>query len=81
METNISRFLKEKEMSESTRKSYITLFKNIEAHETTINRTIEDWSKEDCLNMLSSLNQQIDFDEEFEDLVKPGREYPVIRVN
>lgn len=53
---NISRFLKEKEMSESTRKSYITLFKNIEAHETTINRTIEDWSKEDCLNMLSSLD-------------------------
>lgn len=56
METNISRFLKEKEMSESTRKSYITLFRNIEAHETTINRTIEDWSKEDCLNMLSSLD-------------------------
>ena len=53
---NISRFLKEKEMSESTRKSYITLFKNIEAHETTTNRTIEDWSKEDCLNMLSSLD-------------------------
>lgn len=53
---NISRFLKEKEMSESTRKSYVTLFKNIEAHETTINRTIEDWSKEDCLNMLSSLD-------------------------
>lgn len=47
-------FLKDKEMSESTRKSYDTLFKRIEVHENLINKNIEEWSKEDCLEMLAN---------------------------
>lgn len=58
MNTNINRFFKEKEMSESTRKSYVTLFKNIGVQEASINKPIEDWDKEDCLGMLSSLDSK-----------------------
>ena len=47
-------FLKDKEMSESTRKSYDTLFKRIEVHENLINKNIEEWDKEDCLEMLAN---------------------------
>ena len=48
-------FLKEKDMSVSTRKSFDTLFKNIEEYEDVIDKAVDEWDKEDCLNMLSSL--------------------------
>lgn len=48
-------FLKEKDMSVSTRKSFDTLFRNIEEYEDVIDKSIYEWTKEDCLNMLASL--------------------------
>lgn len=48
-------FLKEKDMSISTRKSFDTLFRNIEEYEDVIDKSIYEWTKEDCLNMLASL--------------------------
>ena len=48
-------FLKEKDMSASTRKSFDTLFRNIEEYEDVIDKSIYEWTKEDCLNMLASL--------------------------
>ena len=48
-------FLKEKDMSVSTRKSFDTLFRNIEEYEDVIDKSIYEWTKEDCLDMLASL--------------------------
>ena len=48
-------FLREKDMSVSTRKSFDTLFRNIEEYEDVIDKSIYEWTKEDCLNMLASL--------------------------
>ena len=48
-------FLREKDMSISTRKSFDTLFRNIEEYEDVIDKAIDEWTKEDCLNMLASL--------------------------
>ena len=48
-------FLKEKDMSISTRKSFDTLFRNIEEYEDVIDKSIYEWTKEDCLDMLASL--------------------------
>ena len=48
-------FLKEKDMSISTRKSFDTLFRNIEEYEDVIDKAIDEWTKEDCLDMLASL--------------------------
>ena len=48
-------FLREKDMSISTRKSFDTLFRNIEEYEDVIDKSIYEWTKEDCLNMLASL--------------------------
>ena len=48
-------FLKEKDMSISTRKSFDTLFRNIEEYEDVIDKSIDEWTKEDCLDMLASL--------------------------
>ena len=48
-------FLKEKDMSISPRKSFDTLFRNIEEYEDVIDKSIYEWTKEDCLNMLASL--------------------------
>ena len=48
-------FLREKDMSISTRKSFDTLFRNIEEYEDVIDKAIDEWTKEDCLDMLASL--------------------------
>lgn len=48
-------FLREKDMSVSTRKSFDTLFRNIEEYEDVIDKAIDEWTKEDCLDMLASL--------------------------
>ena len=48
-------FLKEKDMSISTRKSFDTLFRNIEEYEDVIDKVVDEWTKEDCLDMLASL--------------------------
>ena len=48
-------FLKEKDMSISTRKSFDTLFRNIEEYEDVIDKAVDEWTKEDCLDMLASL--------------------------
>ena len=48
-------FLREKDMSISTRKSFDTLFRNIEEYENVIDKSIDEWTKEDCLDMLASL--------------------------
>ena len=48
-------YLKEKDMSISTRKSFDTLFRNIEEYEDVIDKSIYEWTKEDCLDMLASL--------------------------
>ena len=48
-------FLREKDMSISTRKSFDTLFRNIEEYEDVIDKAIDAWTKEDCLDMLASL--------------------------
>ena len=48
-------FLKEKDMSVSTRKSFDTLFRNIEEYEDVIDKAVDEWTKEDCLDMLASL--------------------------
>ena len=42
-------------MSISTRKSFDTLFRNIEEYEDVIDKAIDEWTKEDCLDMLASL--------------------------
>ena len=48
-------FLREKDMSISTRKSFDTLFRNIEEYEDVIDKVVDEWTKEDCLDMLASL--------------------------
>ena len=48
-------FLREKDMSVSTRKSFDTLFRNIEEYEDVIDKAVDEWTKEDCLDMLASL--------------------------
>ena len=48
-------FLREKDMSVSTRKSFDTLFRNIEEYEDVIDKVVDEWTKEDCLDMLASL--------------------------
>ena len=48
-------FLREKDMSISTRKSVDNLFRNIEEDEDGIGKAIDEWTKEDCLDMLASL--------------------------
>ena len=48
-------FLREKDRSISTRKSFDTLFRNIEEYEDVIDKAIDEWTKEDCLDMLASL--------------------------
>ena len=48
-------FLREKDMSISTRKSFDTLFRNIEEYEDVIDKAIDEWTKEDCLDMLARL--------------------------
>ena len=48
-------FLREKDMSISTRKSFDTLFRNIEEYEDVIDKAVDEWTKEDCLDMLASL--------------------------
>ena len=48
-------FLRERDMSISTRKSFDTLFRNIEEYEDVIDKAIDEWTKEDCLDMLASL--------------------------
>ena len=42
-------------MSVSTRKSFDTLFRNIEEYEDVIDKVVDEWTKEDCLDMLASL--------------------------
>ena len=49
-------FLREKDMSISTRKSFDTLFRNIEEYEDVIDKAVDEWTKEDCLDMLASLD-------------------------
>ena len=48
-------FLRAKDMSISTRKSFDTLFRNIEEYEDVIDKAIDEWTQEDCLDMLASL--------------------------
>ena len=51
-------FLREKDMSISTRKSFDTLFRNIEEYEDVIDKAIDEWTKEDCLDMLASIKKK-----------------------
>ena len=64
-------FLREKDMSISTRKSFDTLFRNIEEYEDVIDKAIDEWTKEDCLDMLASLGIKKDVTMKNNDLSKP----------
>lgn len=48
-------FIESKVSSESARKAYATLFKRIEEQEKYINKKVDKWNKEDCINLLSNI--------------------------
>ena len=51
-------FLTNKVTSESARKSYITLFKNIAEYESHKGIEISKWKKQDCVDFLSGLGSK-----------------------
>ena len=55
---NIEEFIELKVVSNSAKKSYFTLFKNILEFETYNNKEVQKWNKMDCLNFLSNLGSK-----------------------
>ena len=54
----VEEFLNEQVVGDSTKKSYVTLFRRIEEFEKQFNKKIEDWNKEDCIHFLSNLGSR-----------------------
>lgn len=54
----VEEFLNEQVVGDSTKKSYVTLFRRIEEFEKQFNKKVEDWNKEDCIHFLSNLGSR-----------------------